>query len=327
MLMKAIQLMKGNQLMKANQARPTRFFSYFRRNYDLYLLLIPGLAYVLVFKLLPILGIYIAFLDYGIFAGDNPIDSIFKSEFVGLENFRAILSQADFQSAFGNTLAISFQKIVFLFPLPIALALLLNGVRSVAYKRVTQTILYLPHFLSWIVVSGMFLTVLGLTGPVNGWLQSLGLGKIRFFMDNNLFRGTLVFSAGWKEIGWSSIVYLAALTGVDPEQYEAATIDGASAFKKLFYITLPGIASTIVLMLILRIGGVMDAGFEQILIMYNPVVYKTADIIQTYVYRISMGQLKFSTGTAIGLFNSLIAFLLIVGANLFARKFLDKSIW
>jgi putative aldouronate transport system permease protein len=166
-----------------------------------------------------------------------------------------------------------------------------------------------------------------MSGAVNSLFLNLGLDKVKFFMDNSVFRSVLVFSAGWKEIGWSSIVYLSALTGVDPEQYEAATIDGASSFKQLIYITLPGIASTIVLMLILRIGNVMDAGFEQILVMYNPTVYKSADIIQTFVYRISIGQLKFATGTAVGLFNSAIGFILIISANLFSRKVLDKSIW
>ncbi len=319
----------AHETVKPGARSNSTLLSYLARNFDLYLLLIPGLIFMLVIKILPMLGITIAFVDYNIYAGDNPIDAIFKSEFAGLDIFRSLFRKEEFLRAFGNTLAISIMKIAVLFPLPIILALLLNEVRLGVFKKVTQTVLYLPHFLSWVVVGGIFLSLLGTSGVVNQVLTQLGMisEPIRFFMDNAIFRWVLIITEGWKEIGWSSIIYLAALAGVDQELYEAATIDGANSFHRLIHITLPGILSTIVLMLIMRVGAVLDAGFTQILVLYNPTVYQSADIIQTYTYRIGLGQMNFSLGTAVGLFNSVIAFLLVVSTNFISRKTLGKSIW
>lgn len=303
--------------------------SYLRRNFDLYLLLIPGLIFMIIIKILPILGVSIAFVDYNIYAGDNPIDSIFQSEFVGLDIFRSLFQKEEFIQAFRNTLVISVMKIAILFPLPIILALLLNSVRVQTFKKVTQTVLYLPHFLSWVVVGGIFLSLMGTSGVINNTLRQLGIihEPIRFFMDNSIFRWVLIITEGWKEIGWSSIIYLAALAGVDPELYEPATVDGANGFQRMIHITLPGILSTIILMLTMRVGSVLDAGFTQILVLYNPTVYQSADIIQTYTYRIGLGQMNFSLGTAVGLFNSVIAFVLVISTNFISRKTLGKSIW
>lgn len=302
--------------------------SYLRRNYDLYLLFIPGLIFLLIFKILPMYGIVIAFSDYNIFAGNNPIDAMIKSEFVGFDNFRRVMGREEFVRAFLNTFIISGLKLALLFPIPIVLALMLNAVRNNAFKRITQTVIYIPHFFSWVIVSGIFMSLLSINGVVNQVLAALGMREpLRFFMDGGLFRGVLLFTDAWKEAGWGTIIYLAAIAGIDPSLYEAAVIDGARPFQQLRYITLPGLASTIVLMLIMRISSVMDAGFTQILIMYNPTVYSTSDIIQTYVYRIGLGQMDFSMGTAIGLFNSVISFVLMISANLLSRRVSGRSIW
>lgn len=305
------------------------FGAYFKRNYDMYLLLIPGLIYAIVFKLLPMLGIYIAFIDYNMFAGTNPINAMLNSEFVGLENFTRVFRKTEFLQALSNTFVISFMKIACVFPMPIAVALIIHSVRNAYFKKYVQTVLYLPHFFSWVVVSGIFMSLLSSTGIVNKFLQNIGLidEPVLFFMDHGIFRWLLVFTDAWKEVGWGTIVYLAALTGVDQELYEAAVIDGARKMQQLWYITLPSIVSTIILMLILRVGSVMDAGFGQILVMYNPTVYKVSDIIQTYVYRIGLGKMDYSMGTAVGLFNSLIALVLVVGTNAISRKAMGKSIW
>jgi len=305
------------------------FRAYFKRNYDLYLLLVPGLIYAAVFKLLPLLGISIAFVDYNIFASTNPIKAILASDFVGFDHFIRVFQKSDFLQALRNTFTISFLKIAMLFPMPIVFALIINSLRNLAFKRVVQTIIYIPHFFSWVVVSGLFMQILSTAGLVNNALKNIGLidEPIKFFMDQGLFRWLLVFTDGWKEIGWSTIVYLAALAGVDQELYEAAVIDGARKMQQLWYITLPSILSTIVLLLIMRVGAVMDAGFNQILVMYNPTVYKVSDIIQTYVYRIGLGKMEFSLGTAVGLFNSAVAFILVIGTNMISRKTVGRSIW
>ncbi len=305
------------------------FGAYFKRNYDMYLLLIPGLLYALVFKILPMFGIYIAFIDYNMFAGSNPIQAIVKSEFVGLENFTRVFRKSDFQAALRNTFIISFMKIVCVFPLPIIVAMIIHSVSNERFKKVVQTIIYLPHFFSWVVVSGIFMTILSSNGFVNTYLKEWGVidESILFFMDQGIFRWLLVFTDAWKEVGWSTIVYLAALTGVDQELYEAAAIDGAKKMQQLWYITVPSIMSTIVLMLVMRVGSVMDAGFGQILVMYNATVYKVSDIIQTYVYRIGLGKMDFSLGTAVGLFNSLVGLILVLSTNAFSRATLGRSIW
>lgn len=301
--------------------------AYLKMNYDMYLLLIPGLVFILVFHYVPLYGITLAFKDFNMFAGSNPLMSIIKSPWVGMEHFANVFGRADFHHVLGNTLIISIYKLIFLFPLPIILAIMLNELRFAAFKKGLQTILYLPHFLSWAVVSGIFVTLLSSTGIVNQLLDALFGRTVSFLMDTSVFRSVLVVTDGWKDIGWSSIIYLAAITGIDQEQYEAATVDGATKLQKIAYITIPGILPTIMLLLILRIGHILDAGFEQIFIMYNPTVYEVSDIIGTYVYRMGLGQMNFSLGTAVGLFNSVVAFVLIVSANALSRKFMNKGIW
>lgn len=288
----------------------------------MYLLLIPGLVFLLLFKYTPMYGIVIAFQDFNIFGG------ISGSEWVGMAQFERLLQSDEFLQVLINTLLISLYKITILFPIPIVIALMLNEVRRMFFKRTIQTIIYLPHFLSWVIISGLFLNILSPTGGiVNEIIRSFGGEPISFFTDNSLFRSLVVFTAGWKEIGWNAIVFIAAIAGIEQEQYEAAAIDGAGRIRQMWSISLPGMLPTIVLMFILRIGSLLEAGTEQILTMYNPLVYETGDVIGTYVYRMGLGQQDYSFSTAVGLFNSAVGFLLIVIGNMLSRKFLNRSIW
>jgi putative aldouronate transport system permease protein len=293
-----------------------------RNNLDYYVLLIPGLIFLFLFKYTPMYGIVIAFQDFNIFGG------IRGSEWVGLEQFHKLLQSEEFSHVFVNTLLISFYKIILLFPIPIIIALLLNEVRFSAFKRTIQTIIYLPHFLSWVIISGLFITILSPSGGlVNSVIEWFGGEPITFFMDNRFFRSIIVFTAGWKEAGWNAIVFIAAIAGIEQEQYEAASIDGAGRIKQMLSISLPGIMPTIVLMFILRLGHVLEAGTEQILTMYNPVVYETGDVIGTFVYRVGLGQMDYSFSTAVGLFNSVVGFILVVTGNLVSKKLLNRGIW
>lgn len=303
------------------------FFQYFRHNYSLYIMLLPALLFLVVYKLLPLYGLTIAFKDFDIFLSENAFMSIVESPWTGLSHFRRLFANPDFMKVMRNTLIISAYKILFLFPAPIILAILLNELKNKPFKKVIQTVLYMPHFLSWVVIFGLFFTLLSADGMINQFIKSMGGEEILFFSSNKIFRGLLVFSEGWKEIGWNTIVYLAALTSIDTEQYEAAVIDGANRFHQILYITLPNLVPIIALMLTMRVSSVLNAGYEQILVMYNPAVYECADIIQTYVYRIGMGQMDFSLGTALGAFESVVAFILVISCNTFSKKVLGRSIW
>jgi len=293
-----------------------------RKDWDLYLLLIPGIILVLLFKYTPMYGIIIAFKDFNIFKG------MAESPWVGFKNFEKLFASPDFMRVFSNTLIISLMKIVCLFPLPIVVALLMNELKAVFFKRSIQTVVYLPHFLSWVIVSGLFIDILSTNGGmVNKIITSFGFDPVPFFMDNGIFRWVLIVSAGWKETGWSTIIYLAAITMIDPSLYEAAKIDGANKFRQILHITLPGLIPIILLMLILRLGSILDAGTEQILVMYNPTVYNVSDVIGTYVYRIGLGEQNYSFSTAVGLFESVVAFILIISGNYLSRKYLQRGIW
>ncbi len=301
---------------------------YLRQNYDLYLLLVPALVYVLIFHLLPMFGILIAFKDYNMFqVPGNPFLSILESPWAGFKYFEQVFKRPEFLQAFANTLIISVYKIIFTFPLPIIFAVFLNEVRSTKFQKGLQLIVYLPHFLSWVVIYGIFVSFLGSTGVINSIITGMGLEPVSFLMDSTKFRGILVISDAWKEIGWSSIIYFAAIAGLDQECFEAADVDGATRMQKIWYITVPSLLPTIVLMLIIRIGNIMNAGFDQIFVFYNPTVYDVADIIGTYVYRMGLGKLEFSTGTAVGLFNSVISMILVLSSNFIARKATGKGIW
>lgn len=285
----------------------------------IYLILLPGIIYFIIFHYVPMYGAIIAFKDFKAALG------IMGSKWVGLKNFIDFFHHPSFGPVLINTLIISLYKIVCGFPAPIILALLLNEVRSVGYKRTIQTISYLPHFLSWVVIGGLAIKMLSpSSGAINMIIKSMGFEPIYFMAEPRYFRTILVLTDIWKEIGWGSIIYLAALSGVDPQLYEAAIVDGASKWRQLWSITIPSIAPTIIIMFILRIGGVMNAGFEQIFVMYSPNVYSVSDIIDTFVYRIGLESAKYSMATAIGLFKSVIGFLLIVITNRLS-KIVDES--
>ncbi|BBH21775.1 protein lplB [Paenibacillus baekrokdamisoli] len=307
--------------MKTKSINKSRW-KLFQNNYDLYLLLIPGLIFLLLFKYAPMYGIIIAFQDFNIF------DGFIGSKWVGLDQFEKLIHSDEFYQVFNNTLLISFYKIVLLFPIPIIIALFLNEVRKALFKKTIQTIIFLPHFLSWIIISGLFMNILSPSGGlVNHVIEWLGGTPISFFLDNHFFRSVVVFTAGWKESGWNAIIFIAAIAGIEQEQYEASSIDGAGRIRQMIHITLPGIVPTIILIFILRLGYLLEAGTEQILTMYNSVVYASGDVIGTFVYRQGLGQQDYSFSTAVGLFNSVIGLILIVCGNELSKKLVKRSIW
>lgn len=282
----------------------------------LFLLLTPVLIWYAVFAYSPLYGIQLAFKDFRI------MDGIWGSPWVGLKHFKFLFLQSpDFFKILGNTVVISIYHIVFGFPAPIILALMINEIRSSKFKKIAQSLTYLPHFFSWVILGGILITLLSpSTGVVNYLITLVGLDPIYFLGDPHYFRFTLVTSAIWKEVGWGTIIYLAALTGVSPDLYEAAVMDGASRWKQTLKITLPSILPVIVLMLILRMGGILDAGFDQILNLYSPATYEVADILDTYVYRVGLQNFQFSLTTAVGLFKNVIAFMLVLFTNYISKK-------
>ena len=299
-------------------------FAGYRKHLALSLMFIPVIAYFFIFKYVPMAGIVIAFKNYKISQG------IFGSAWCGLDNFTKAFATPTFARSVRNTLTISGLKLLFGFPAPILLALMLNEVTHARFKKTVQTISYLPHFLSWVVLAGMFQQLLSPNnGAVNAVLRDVfGVKESLYFLGNNkYFRGTLIVTDIWKNVGWSSILYLATIAGIDPTLYEAATVDGATRWQCTRYITLPSLVSTIVIMLILSVGSIMDAGFDQVFNLYNSAVYQTGDIIDTYVYRYGLGDMKFSFATAVGLFKNVIAFVLVVGTNLIARRISGEGIW
>lgn len=301
-----------------------RGFTGYKKHLALTLMFVPVIVYFVIFKYIPMGGIVIAFKNYKISKG------IWGSAWCGLDNFTKAFNTPTFARAVGNTLTISGLKLLFGFPAPIILALMLNEVTHLPFKKTVQTITYLPHFLSWVVLAGMFQQLLSPNnGAVNALLkQFFGVQESIYFLGNNkYFRGTLIVTDIWKNVGWSSILYLATISGIDPSLYEAATVDGASRWQCTRYITLPSLVSTIVIMLILSIGSIMDAGFDQVFNLYNSAVYQTGDIIDTYVYRYGLGDMKYSLATAVGLFKNVIAFVLVVGTNLITRKISGEGIW
>lgn len=300
-----------------------------RKNWGLYAFLIPGIIIVIIFNYTPMGGLIIAFKDYNIFSGTGPVNAMFQSDWVGFKHFARLFTDKEFWMVLKNTLVISGLKLVFGFPAPIILAVLLNEVRNDFFKKKIQTVLYLPHFMSWVIVSGMFFQLLGVYGPMNGLLIKLGMLKneIPFWQAPNWYRPLLVFTDIWKTIGWSSIIYLASITGIEPQLYEAAEIDGANKWEQIKNITLPGISTTIALLFILAVGGILDAGFDQVFNTYSVYVYGVGDIIGTYVYRMGLGKMQYSFSTAVGLFNSVVAFVMIMSGNYISRKYFKKGIW
>lgn len=290
-----------------------------------YFMALPGLIYLLVFKYAPMFGLVIAFKDYDPYSG---VAGIFSAPWVGLANFKKFFDSYYFERIMSNTLIISFMKLLFGFPAPIIFALIINEVRGERFKKVVQTISYIPHFISWVIVAALLQSLLTTdNGLVNVILNSFGVRSINFLSSPKYFRAILIISDIWKSIGFGSIVYLAAIAGVDQSQYEAAAIDGAGRFKRIWYITLPSISSVVVIMLIFRVGGLLDAGFEQIFLTYSPSVYKVADIIDTFVYRVGLVEHDYSYSVAVSFFKSVVAALLLLTTNFVSRRISGEGIW
>ena len=308
--------------MKASLTPKPSLFKYILKNHSWYIMLIPGLLYLLIFKYIPMLGVVLAFQDYDIFEG------IRNSEWVGLQWFEQLFKYERFTRLITNTLLISLYQLIFSFPVPILLACLLNELRMGAYKRVVQTVLYLPHFLSWTIVFGLCYVLLSANmGLVNQVIDSLGFEKIQFLLEPDYFRTLIVTTGMWKDMGWNSIIFLAALAGVSPSLYEAARIDGAGRWKQFIHVTLPGIMPAIVILLLLRIGNILDLGFEHIYVFLTPITYQVGDVLDTFQYRAGVIEGQYSFTTAIGLFKSIIGFILIVIANKVSNRVTGESLY
>ena len=295
-----------------------------RKHHFYYYLMLPGLLYILIFKYLPMVGISISFLEINPFIG---LQGIIQGEWIGFKNFEKFFGSYFFGNVMANTFIISGLKLLFTFPTTIALALLINELVNVLFKRVVQTISYLPHFISWVVVAGLAFKLFASGGIVNYVIEGLGGDAIRFLGDPRYFRSVLIATHVWKEIGWGTIIILAALAGVNPELYESAIIDGANKFQQVIRITLPSIAMVISILLIFNVGNLINAGFEQVLLLYNPLVLDVADIIDTYVYREGLQQLNFSYAAAVGVFKSVAALVMVVLANFTAKKLEQEGLW
>ena len=312
--------MKAGRVLQVE--KKNRIGSALRRDWMLVLMVSPVLLYFLVFRYLPMYGLIIAFQKYSAARG------FFHSRWVGTLWFEQFFNSIYFSRLLVNTLLISLLSVGIGFPIPIVFALMLNEVRSGKLKRVIQTTSYLPHFVSTVVVVSIMKTMLSLRGGVvNVVLERLGFERVNFFLSPSWFRPLYVASEVWQTYGWSSIIYLAALSGIDPALYEAAEMDGSNRWKNVWYITLPSIMGTIVILLILRLGQVMSVGFEKIILMYNPGTYSVADVISTYTYRRGILEADYSFGAAVGLFNAVIDLILLLTVNKISKRLADISLW
>lgn len=313
-----LNIIKENK--KSNQVY--RFIKReWKQNKELYLMILPVLIYFFVFMYIPMYGASIAFKNF------TPAKGILGSEWVGFVHFERFFNSIYFVRVLKNTLLISVNSLAWGFPAPIILALLLNEVRVRWFKSAVQTITYLPHFISLVVIIGMLKQFTVSTGLLNDIIAFFGGTRVPLLQLPQYFRLLYISSEVWQTIGWSSIIYLAALSGIDQEQYEAARIDGANRWKQMLHVTLPGIQSTIIILLILKMGTLFNVGFEKIILMYNPATYEVADVISTFVYRSGLLEMNFSYSAAIGLFNSLMNFTLLVMANKLSKKFSETSLW
>jgi len=293
----------------------------FQRNRALYLMALPVLAFYIIFHYVPMYGAIIAFKDF------SPMKGILGSEWIGIQHFKDFFGSIYFSRILFNTLNISISTLIFGFPAPIILALLINELRSKVFSRTVQTVTYMPHFVSLVVICGLIKEFTLDTGVVNQVLSVFGWKPVSMLNKPELFVPIYVISNIWQEVGWGSIIYLAALTGIDPQLYEAAKIDGAGRFKQLIHITIPGILPTIVILLILRMGRLLNVGFEKIILLYNPAIYETADVISSFVYRKGLLEFNWSYSAAVGLFNSVINFFMLWSSNWLSRRLKGESLW
>lgn len=302
-----------------NQRRP--LLEELSHNRAYYLMALPGLAFLAVFAYAPMYGLVMAFQTF------NPGLGFFRSPFVGLDNYRFLFGLRDVERVVRNTIIIAVSKIVLRQVVAIAFAVLLNELRLRFLKRTIQTVSYLPHFLSWVILGGAFVTILARAGLVNRMIGVFGIEPIYFLGSDQWFRPTMILLDVWQDFGFSSIVYLAALTSIDPGLYESAVIDGARRLQQIWFITLPGITTTIVLLAVLSLGSVLEAGFEQILVLYNPAVYETGDIIDTWIYRYGLQQARYSLAAAVGLLKSVVGTVLVFTSNALAKRFANYQVF
>lgn len=294
---------------------------YWKYRY-LYLLIIPGLLYFIVFKAVPLWGLLLAFMNY------KPALGFSGSEWVGMLHFKTMLSDPHFYLMLRNTLVINLFALVFFFPVPIVLAVMLNEVRHEAFKRINQSLVYMPHFLSWVVIASLTFIFLSIDiGLVNKILRAIGTAPYSFLNDSNLFWGILTVQSIWKDAGWGTIIFLAAIAGVNTELYESAVMDGAGRFRQIWHVTLPAIRPTIVILLILRLGNITDVNFEQVLLMMNPLVRNVADVFDTYVYNQGILRGMYSIGVAVGFFKGLVGLVLVLGSNYVVKRLGHEGIY
>ncbi|HHV96135.1 MAG TPA: sugar ABC transporter permease [Clostridiaceae bacterium] len=291
------------------------------KNRYIYLMILPVTIHYIVFSYFPMYGIIIAFKDFKASLG------IIRSPWVGFAYFREFFSSYYFWRLIRNNLLLNIYLLIFAFPAPIVLALLLNEIDNLRFKKIVQTISYLPHFISIVIVVGFLKDFFAREGFVNNMLSALGMEPQAFFQDPKWFRPLYVASDIWKGVGWGSIIYISTISSIDQEMYEAAIIDGATRFQRAMHITLPSISATIILMLIFRMGNILNVGFEKVFLMYNPSIYETADVISTFVYRRGLQGAQYGYAAAVGIFNSVVAFIMIVISNYVSRKFTEMSIW
>lgn len=332
MLLRQPFLIEGGSIMEKNPTvdeqmmlkknKSSKTIKHIQQHKWLYVLTIPGILYFLIFKYAPMYGLVIAFKDYVPFLG------ISGSEWVGLTNFKDFFMNPDFFRILGNTLMIAFLNIVVIFPAPIILALLLNELRHSLYQKLVQTFIYVPHFLSWTIVVSLTFILFSIDGSaINTLVTSITGKEIDFLSDPNWFRPMIVLQSLWKETGWGTIIFLAALAGVDQEQYEAAIMDGAGRFRRLWHITLPAIRSTIIIMLIMKVGSVLTTGFDQIYLMTNSLNRPVADVFDTYVYMMGITNGAYSYSTAVGLFKSVVGIILVFLTNKLAKYFGESGLY
>jgi putative aldouronate transport system permease protein len=288
----------------------------------LYLIALPGILFFIVFKYIPMIGSVIAFQDYNIFKG------FWGSQWVGWAQFQKMFQYSDFLRILKNTLLINFYDLIFGFTAPILLALMLNEVRKILAQRIIQTIVYMPHFLSWVIISGVFIGILSpSTGLINTLLNAIGVDSVYFLADESYIRSIIVGSGMWRDTGWGTIIYLAALAGINPQLYEAAEIDGANRWQQTLKITLPTLLPTIMMLLLLQIGNFLDFGFERVDVFLNPFNRVNGEIFDTYIYKAGLLNNQYSYTTAIGIFKSVVGLVLIVGANFISRRTTGSSLY
>ncbi|SEB03419.1 carbohydrate ABC transporter membrane protein 1, CUT1 family [Paenibacillus sp. RU5A] len=295
---------------------------YLWRYRILYLLSVPGILYFFLFKYVPLFGSIIAFQNYNIFKG------ITGSDWVGLEHFQKMFSHYDFLRILNNTLLLGIYDLVIAFPVPILLAILLNEVRMIVFKRLLQTIVYMPHFLSWVVISGIFMGIFSMdAGVVNKALGFLGMQPIYFLGEDSYIRSILIGSGIWRDSGYGTIIFLAAIAGINPDLYEAAEVDGAGRLKQIWSITLPSLLPTIMILLLLHIGKFLDLGFERVFVFLNPLNLESGEILDTYIYKAGLLSQQYSYTTAIGLFKSVVGLMLVLLGNFFSKKTTGESLY